>query len=123
MKGIVEPAKELTFYDQVDLVKSFCHFGNRLNASGWSKVAEKAKPKIRWIQFRECVELLNVRKLSSKIKRQIYRRCVRSAMLYGSETWCEWQNQMAIWKRTEKVMIRAKICKVKPIEKGAVNNL
>ena len=34
MKGIVEPGKEISFLDQVDLVKSFCYLGNMLNASG-----------------------------------------------------------------------------------------
>ena len=30
MKGIVKPAEELTFYDQVELVKSLTYLGNRL---------------------------------------------------------------------------------------------
>ena len=41
---------------------------------------------------------------------------VRSATLYGSETWCLRGNENAILKRTEKSMIRA-MCGVKLIEK------
>ena len=33
-EGIVEPGEELSFFDQVDFVKSFCYLGDRLNASG-----------------------------------------------------------------------------------------
>ena len=30
MKGIIKPAKKLTFYDPVELVKSFCYLGTDL---------------------------------------------------------------------------------------------
>ena len=36
-------------------------------------------------------------------------------MLYGSETWCLRENEMAILRRTEKAMMRA-MCGVKIIE-------
>ena len=37
----------------------------------------------------------------------VYRRCVRSAMLYGSETWCLRENEMSISRRTERAMVRS----------------
>ena len=85
-EGIVEPGEELSFFDQVDFVKSFSYLGDRLNASGGSEAAVTARTKIGWIKFRECGELLYGRKFSLKMKRRIYQSCVRSAMLYGSET-------------------------------------
>ena len=51
-----------------------------------------------------------------KMKERIYQSYVRSAMLYGSETWCLRESEMAILRRTEKAMMRA-MCKVKVIEK------
>ena len=36
-EGIVAQDEELSFFDQVDLVKSFCYLGDRLNASGGSE--------------------------------------------------------------------------------------
>ena len=42
-EGIVEPGEELSFFDQVDFVKSFCYLGDRLNASGGSEAAVTAK--------------------------------------------------------------------------------
>ena len=37
MEGIVDLGEEMSFFDHVDFVKSFCYLGDRLNASGESK--------------------------------------------------------------------------------------
>ena len=73
MKGIVETAIELPLYDQMELAKSFCYLGDRLNARGGSEVAMTARTKLGWVKFREYGELLNGRMLSLKTKGQIYR--------------------------------------------------
>ena len=80
-KGIVEPGEEISFFDQVDFVKSFCYLGDRLNTSGGSEAAVTAKTRIEWIKRRECGELLYGRKFTLKMKRRIYQSCVRSAIL------------------------------------------
>ena len=41
-----------------------------------------------------------------KIKGIVYKSCVRSAMLYGSEIWCLGQNEIGILQRTERAMVR-----------------
>ena len=113
---IVKPGEEISFFDQVNFVKSFCYLGDRLNASGQNEAAVKARTRIGWIKLRECGELLYGRKFSLKTKGRIYHSSVRSAMLYGSETWCLRENEMAILRRTEKAMMRA-MCGVEMIEK------
>ena len=95
-EGIVEPGEELLFFDQVDFVKSFCHLGDGLNAGGGSEAAVTARTRIGLIKFRECGKLLYGRKFSLKMKGRIYQSCVRSAKLYGCETWCLRENEMAI---------------------------
>ena len=50
------------------------------------------------------------------MKGRNYQSCVRSAMLYESETWCLRKNEMVILRRTEKAVMRA-MCGVKIIEK------
>ena len=67
-------------------------------------------------KFRECGELLYERKFLLKMKGRIYQSCVRSTMLYGSETWCLRENERAILRRTEKAKMRT-MCGVKLIEK------
>ena len=51
IKGIVEPAEELTHYDQAELVKSFCYLEDRLNASGRSEAPMTARTRTEWIKF------------------------------------------------------------------------
>ena len=69
-------------------MKSFRYLWDRLNSSGGSEAAVTARTRIGWIKFREGEELLYGRKFSLKMKGKIYQSCVRSAMLYGNETWC-----------------------------------
>ena len=115
-EGIVEPGEKISFFDQVDFVKSFCYLGDRLNASGGSEATVTVRTRIGWIKFKECGELLYGRKFSLKIKGRIFQSCIRSAMLYGSKTWCLGKNEMAILRRTEKARMRV-MCGVKLIEK------
>ena len=112
----MEPDKEISFFDQVEFVNSFCYLRDRLIASGGSEAAVTARTRIGWIKCRECDELFYGRKFSLKMKGWIYQICVRSAILYRSETWCLRKNEIAILRKTEKAMIRA-MCGVKLIEK------
>ena len=91
-------------------------FGEQVERQGESEAAVTARTRIGWIKFRECGELLYGRKFSSQMKGRNYQSCVRSAMLYGSETCCLRKSEMAILRRTEQAMMRA-MCAVKIIEK------
>ena len=132
-EGIVEPGEKISFFDQIDFMKSFCYLVDRLNPSGGSEAAVTARTRIGWIKLREYGELLYRRKFSLKMRSKIYRSCVdqskgaegesqesqsnneqlscrsrkKSAMLYGSKTWCLRQHEMGILRRTEKAMMRA----------------
>ena len=46
VEGIVEPGEEISFFDQVDFVKSFCYLGDVLKASGGSEAAATARTRI-----------------------------------------------------------------------------
>ena len=56
------------------------------------------------------------------MKGMVYRSYVRLAMLYGSETWCLRENEMAILRRTERAMVRA-MCGAKLMEKKRPKDL
>ena len=56
------------------------------------------------------------------MKEMVYRSCVRSAMHYGSETWCLRENEMAILKRTERAMMRS-MCGVKLVDRKKMEKL
>ena len=55
--GSVEPVEELC--EEVEMMRSFCYLGNRVNANGGCKTAVTAKARIGWVKFKECRELLN----------------------------------------------------------------
>ena len=88
----------------------------RLNASGGCEAAVTARVRIGWVRFRECEELLLRNRFPLKIKGKVYRCCVRSVILYGSETWCLKENEKAILTRTERAMVRA-MCGQKVVDR------
>ena len=88
-----------------------------MNASGGCEAAVTARVRTGWVKFKECGELLNSKRFSLKMKGMIYRKCVRSAMLFGSQTWCLRENEMEILRWTERTMVRA-MCSAKLMEKN-----
>ena len=66
MEGIVEPGEEISFFNQVNFVKSFCYLGDRLNASGGSEAAVTARTIIGWIKFMK-KRIYQLRKISNAI--------------------------------------------------------
>ena len=74
------------------------------------------------MKFRECGELLRGRRFSLRMKGMIYRSCVRSAMLYGSEIWCLRESEMAILRRIERTMVRS-MCGVKLVDRKKMEDL
>ena len=93
--------------DEVETVNGFCYLGDRLNAIGGCEAAVTARVRIDWVRFREYGELLLGNRCPLKMKGKVYRYGVRSAILYGSETWCLKENEKAILRRTERAMVRA----------------
>ena len=83
MEGTMDSIEKLC--DEVETVNRFCYFGDRLNASDGCKAPVTAIVRIGWVRFRECGELLLGNRFPMKIKAKVYRCCVRSAILYGSE--------------------------------------
>ena len=108
--------------DDVETVKGFCYLGDRLNASGGCETAVTSRVRIGWMKLRECGELLRGRRFSLRMKGMVYRSCVRSAMLYGSETWCLRETKMAVLRRTERAMVRS-MCGVKLVDRKKMEDL
>ena len=101
--------------DKVETVKFFFYLGDRLNASGGCETAVTARVRIGWMKFTECEKLLLGRRCSLKMKEMVYRSCVRSAMLCGSETWCLRENEVIILRKTKRAMVRS-MCGVKLVD-------
>ena len=83
--------------------------GDGLNSGGGCEAAVTAKVRIGWARFRECGELLLGYRFPLRIKGKVYRCCVRSAILYGSEAWCLRENEIAILRRIERTMFNRQV--------------
>ena len=46
-----------------------------------------ARVRVGWRKFRELSAVLCGQKCSMKMKRKLYKTCVRTAIIYGGETW------------------------------------
>ena len=57
-------------------------------------------------KFMELAPILTLRGMSLKMKEKIYRACVQSVMVYGSETWALRVEQLQQLERTERMMVR-----------------
>ena len=114
MEGTMDSIEKLC--NEAETVNGFCYLGDRLNASGGCKAAVTARVRIDWVRFRECGELLLGNRLPLKMKGKVYCCCVRSAILYGSETWCLKEYEKAILRRTERAMVRA-MCGQKVVDR------
>ena len=61
--GLVESVEELC--EEVETVRRFCYLGDRVNASGGCVAAVTTRARIGWVKFKECGELLTLKKVLS----------------------------------------------------------
>ena len=92
--------------DKLEYVDRFCYLGDMIGAGGGAEDAARTRVKCSWGKFRELAPILTSRGASLKVKGKIYRACVQSVMVYGSETWAMKVEDMQRLERTERMMIR-----------------
>ena len=59
-----------------------------------------------WAKFRELAPILTSRGASLKVKGRVYRSCVQTVLLYGSETWPVRSEDVQRMERAERMMVR-----------------
>ena len=89
-----------------ECVKTFCYLGDMLNGEGGSVSATVVRVRCAWKKFRELSGMLTRKDMSLKLKGKVYVSCVRSTMIYGSETWAMNIDQQNRLERTEMRMVR-----------------
>jgi hypothetical protein len=90
----------------LEKVGKFCYLGDMLNEDGGADSAVVARVRCAWKKFRELSSILTLKGASLKLKGKVYESCVRSCMVYGSESWPMKANHEAMLERTEMRMIR-----------------
>ncbi len=70
----------------LEVVEMFCYLGDMLSLYGGVEEAVVARVRCGWKKFWELVPVLTTRGFSLRSKGRVYQACVRSIMLYASET-------------------------------------
>jgi hypothetical protein len=91
---------------RLECVDRFCYLGDMIGAGGGAEDAARTRVKCAWGKFNELAPILTSRGASLKLKGKIYRSCVQSVLVYGSETWPMKAEDMQRLERTEMAMVR-----------------
>ena len=94
-----------------ELVNRFRYLGDVIDAGGGAEEASRARVRSAWCKFRELSPFLTKRGASLTLKGMLYSACVRSVMVYGSETWKTRVEDMNRLVRAERSMVRV-MCRV-----------
>jgi len=90
----------------VERVDRFCYLGEMLGEEGGAELAVKNRVGKAWGKFNTMAPLLCNKSVSGKVKGRLYTACVRSCLLYGSETWALTKEYQRKLENTENRMIR-----------------
>ena len=102
--------------ESIEIVDSFCYLGDLSGQRGGCHEATTARIRSAWKSFRELLPMLTCRGISLKTRGHHYNACVRSVMLYASETWPATKEDLTRIERNDKMMIRW-ICSAKLADK------
>ena len=88
------------------MINQFCSLWDMIRAGGGAEASTIVRVRSGWKSFRVLLPLLASRIISLKTKRRLYAACVRSVMVYGSETWSLKVEDITRISRADKLMIR-----------------
>ena len=97
--------------EEIEKVSSFCYLGDFIGQRGGCFDATTARIRSAWNKFRDLLPILTCRGLSLMVRGYAYNACVRSVLLYASETWAATQEDVSQLNRND-MMIRW-ICSAK----------
>ena len=111
-QGVLDVEARLDLNTDIEKVESFVYLGDKLNAGGGCLSAVTARVRVGWMKFKEMSGLLCGKRWSVKLKGRVYKTCVRTAMIYGGETWVMRKEEENVLQRAERAMVRM-MCGVK----------
>ena len=87
-------------------VEQFCYLGDILDCEAGVERAVRARITIAWGRWRRISRLLANRSIDLRIRGRVYEACVRSALLYGAETWALGNRLTDILRSCDRRMLR-----------------
>ena len=102
----VFPASVMYSGGSLEVVENICYLGDMLGSEEGVERRVITRAGTAWRKFRELLSLLTSRVLSLQARGRLYKACVRSVMLYGSETWAVKEEDLDRLDRNDIRMIR-----------------
>ncbi len=101
------PMTEVTVgTERLEVVPSFCYLGDTLSSGGGCELASITRCRTAWGKFNELLPILTSRSIPITSRGLVYNSCVRSIMLYASETWAPTSSVLHRLQRNDRAMIR-----------------
>ena len=117
------PCKHMNIGDDLlDVVDCFCYLGDTIDAGGGCNLSAITRARTAWGRFRQLLPILTNRCISYQTRGKVFRTCIRTVLLYGSECWALRNEDRARLERTARAMIRW-ICGVKPVQRISSQSL
>jgi hypothetical protein len=117
-----EAGMELEQGTVLERVDKFCYLGDVIEADGGCDAAIAGRIAKGWGKYKMLAPLLGSSSVPRSVKGKLYSSCVRSCILYGSETWAVTLEGQRRLERTEMQMVR-RMCGVTLKDRRASDNL
>ena len=107
-----QPVKSIAIGGEtLEVVDKFCYLGDMISAGGGAGESLVSRIRSGWKKFRELLPLLTSRGFSLRTKGHVFEACVRSVVLYGSETWPLKEDDLARLEQNDMRMVHC-MCNV-----------
>ena len=87
-------------------VENFCYLGDVFDCEAGVERAVRQRVAAAWRQWREMASLLTNRGIPLKSRAGVYEACIRSVLLYGSETWALSGRLLGVLRTCDRRMLR-----------------
>ena len=91
---------------QIEEVQEFCYLGDVLDCEAGVERAVRARVSAAWKEWRDMAGLLTDKRIPLRIRGSVYDSCIRSVMLYGSETRAMTKKDEDILRKCDRRMLR-----------------
>ena len=92
--------------DVFEVATSFCYLGDMIGQSGGCQDGVVTRVRCAWKNFRELLPILTDGGIPFKTRGHVFNMCVRSILIYASETWPLNKEDMDRLIRNENAMVR-----------------
>ncbi len=101
-----EDARLVVDGGELEEVQQFCYLGDVLDCEAGVERAVRARVAAAWRRWREISNLLINHNIGLRSRGRVYEACVRSALLYGAETWAVVNRLMEVLRSCDRRMMR-----------------